>query len=139
MLPPCVPLDTVAPRPRSQRTHRLPQSDWENSSDEEDKRARAPAASAAAAPPKKKGTLKAKLAEKEAQKAAQNGPGDDDIYDEDAVLDPREKERRDRERELMADLTNATDLFGAAALGGAWRRCGVMWCTDADRACRHDE
>ena len=43
---------------------------------------------------------------------------EDDYYDEDAVLDPREKARRDRERELESDLNNAADLFGAAGLGG---------------------
>lgn len=48
---------------------------------------------------------------------------DDDLYDEDAVLDPREKARRDRERELNADLNNAAELFGAAALGG---KCDYM-------------
>ena len=69
------------------------------------------------APPKKKGTLKAKLAERAAEKAARGD--DDDEYDEDAVLDPREKARRDRERELNADLSNAADLLGSAALGGA--------------------
>ncbi|KAL0955050.1 hypothetical protein HGRIS_003968 [Hohenbuehelia grisea] len=89
-----------------------PASDWEDSSEEEDEK---PAPAAPVAPPKKKGTLKAKLAEKEALKAAQ---GDDDEYDEDAVLDPREKARRDKERELNADLKNAAELFGAAALGG---------------------
>ena len=88
------------------------QSDWEASSDEEEK---LKTASAAVAPPKKKGTLKAKLAEKAALKAAVE---DDDEYDEDSVLDPREKARRDRERELQADLNNAADLMGAAALGG---------------------
>ena len=55
------------------------------------------------------------MAEKAALKATQE---DDDDYDEDAVLDPREKARRDRERELQADLSNAADLMGAAALGG---------------------
>ena len=39
-------------------------------------------------------------------------------YDSDAVLDPREQARRDKERELKADLNNAAELFGAAALGG---------------------
>ncbi|KAI0789854.1 eukaryotic translation initiation factor 3 subunit J [Abortiporus biennis] len=94
-----------------------PASDWEDSSDEEDEKAKAPAP---AAPPKKKGTLKAKLAEKAALKAAAGE--DDDDYDEDAVLDPREKARRDKERELNADLNNAADLFGAAALGGTSSR-----------------
>lgn len=90
------------------------QSDWEESSDEEEEKPKA----APVAPPKKKGTLKAKLAEKAAEKAAA-ADEEDDIYDEDAVLDPREKARRDRERELKADLNNAADLLGAAALGGA--------------------
>ena len=101
------------------------QSDWEESSEEEeDKPTPAPVA-----PPKKKGTLKAKIAEKEAEKARRkaaaddnDGDGDDDDddtnYDSDAVLDLREKARRDKEKELQADLNNATELFGAAALGG---------------------
>ncbi|KAK7463392.1 Translation initiation factor 3 subunit J component [Stygiomarasmius scandens] len=89
-----------------------PASDWEDSSEEEEKKS-APTTVAA---PKKKGTLKAKLAEKEAAKAAQKD--DDDPYDSDAVLDPREKARRDKEKELNSDLNNAADLFGAAALGG---------------------
>ncbi|KAF9065064.1 eukaryotic translation initiation factor 3 subunit J, partial [Rhodocollybia butyracea] len=67
-------------------------------------------------PPKKKGTLKAKLAEKEAIKAQKKD--EDDPYDSDAVLDPREKARRTKEKELNADLNNAADLFGSAALGG---------------------
>lgn len=92
-----------------------PASDWEDSSSDEEKK---PAPTTTAAPPKKKGTLKQKLAEKEAEKAARAVSGDDDIYDEDDVLDPREKARKDRERELNADLANAADLFGAAALGG---------------------
>jgi len=95
-----------------------PVSDWEESSDEEDEKPK-PAPTTTAAPPKKKGSLKAKLAEKEAAKAARRAAGEDsDDYDEDAVLDPREKARRDKERELNADLNNAADLFGAAALGG---------------------
>ncbi|KAA1476260.1 translation initiation factor eIF3 subunit [Dentipellis sp. KUC8613] len=94
-----------------------PLSDWEASSDEEEeeqpKRSAAPVA-----PPKKKGTLKQKLAEKEAAKAARAAAGEDEDYDEDAVLDPRAKARLDKERELNSDLSNAVDLFGAAALGG---------------------
>ncbi|KAI0696296.1 eukaryotic translation initiation factor 3 subunit J [Cerioporus squamosus] len=92
-----------------------PVSDWEASSSEEEEEKPKPAAPVA--PPKKKGTLKAKLAEKEAEKKARAAAEDVD-YDEDAVLDPREKARRDKERELAADLNNAADLFGAAALGG---------------------
>jgi translation initiation factor 3 subunit J len=75
-----------------------------------------------AAPPKKKGTIKAKLAEKEAAKraAVENGENDD-LYDEDAVLDPREKARRDRERELKSDLDNAASLLGSSgSKASAW-------------------
>ncbi|EIW57682.1 translation initiation factor eIF3 subunit [Trametes versicolor FP-101664 SS1] len=92
-----------------------PVSDWEAESSEEEEKPKA----APVAPPKKKGTLKQKLAEKEAAKAARAAEGDDDDeYDSDAVLDPREKARRDKERELAADLNNAAELFGSAALGG---------------------
>ncbi|KAJ7476080.1 eukaryotic translation initiation factor 3 subunit J [Mycena latifolia] len=91
-----------------------PASDWEASSEEEEK----PSAPAPVEPPKKKGTLKAKLAQKEAERAARIEAGEDDDYDSDVVLDPREKARRDKERELNADLNNAAELFGAAALGG---------------------
>ena len=66
--------------------------------------------------------MKAKLAEKEAQKTLKKNSDDeesDDSYDSDAVLDPREKARQDKERELKADLNNAADLLGGAALGGA--------------------
>lgn len=33
-------------------------------------------------------------------------------------MDPREKARRDKQRELDADLNNAADLLGSTALGG---------------------
>ncbi|SJL09855.1 uncharacterized protein ARMOST_13236 [Armillaria ostoyae] len=89
-----------------------PVSDWEESSEEEEEKA----PSAPVAPPKKKGTLKAKIAEKEAAKAARKN--EEDEYDSDSVLDPREKARREKELELNADLHNAAELFGAAALGG---------------------
>jgi translation initiation factor 3 subunit J len=92
-----------------------PQSDWEASSEEEE----VPAVVAPAAPPKKKGTLKAKLAQKEAEKAARKAYGEDeDGYDSDAVLDPRARAKLDKEKELNSDLNNAADLLGAAALGG---------------------
>jgi len=93
-----------------------PVSDWEQSSDEEEEK---PSTTTTAAPIKKKGTLKAKIAEKEAAKAAKKAAEEDsDEYDEDHVLDPREKARLDREREVKADLENAHALFGAAAIGG---------------------
>ncbi|KAF9778998.1 translation initiation factor eIF3 subunit [Thelephora terrestris] len=84
-----------------------PVSDWENSESEEEKR---PAVVSNAAPPKKKGSLKAKLAEKEALRASK--AEDDDSYDEDAVLDPRAKALRDKQRELESDMKNAAELFG---------------------------
>ena len=91
-------------------------SDWEESSEEESEEE---PKSAPLAPPKKKGTLKQKLAEKEAEKALRQANGENsDEYDSDAVLDPLEKARRDKEKELNADLNNAAELFGAAALGG---------------------
>lgn len=99
------------------------QSDWEASSDEGEK----PKTTATVAPPKKKGTLKQKLAEKAALKAERD---DDDEYDSDAVLDPREKARRDKERELNADLNNAAELLGAAALGGVCYIPSMLLCTD---------
>jgi len=91
-----------------------PVSDWEQSSDEEDEKP----ATAPVAAPKKKGSLKAKLAEIEANKAARTANGDDEEYDSDEVLDPRAKARADKERELNADLDNAAALLGTAAIGG---------------------
>ncbi|KAJ3557947.1 hypothetical protein NM688_g1199 [Phlebia brevispora] len=90
-----------------------PVSDWEDSDEEEDEKPK----TTAVAPPKKKGTLKAKLAEKAALKAAQQD--EEPEYDEDAVLDPREKAKRDKERELNSDISNAAELLGAAAFGGS--------------------
>ncbi|KAI9509800.1 translation initiation factor eIF3 subunit [Russula earlei] len=92
-----------------------PVSDWEASSEEEQE---VPAA-APAAPPKKKGTLKQKLAEKEATRRAQLSSGNSQVdYDEDAVLDPRAKARLEKERELESDLRNATELFESATVKG---------------------
>lgn len=96
-------------------TERSFQSDWEASSEEESDK---PVALPPVTAPRKKGTLKAKLAEKEANKSARNETNGDDLYDSDEVLDPREKLRRDRERELQADMDNAASLMGGAALGG---------------------
>ena len=90
------------------------QSDWDDSSEDEQP---APT-SAPVAPPKKKGSVKAKIAEREAAKAAAKEAGEDVEYDEDAVLDPRAKAMREKEHELAADLNNAADLFGSAAIGG---------------------
>ena len=86
------------------------QSDWEDSSEEEEVKP------ATTAPAKKKGTVKAKIAEREALKASQ---AEVSMYDEDDVLDPREKARRDRERELNADLDNAVDLFSGSSINNS--------------------
>ncbi|KZP00455.1 translation initiation factor eIF3 subunit [Calocera viscosa TUFC12733] len=84
--------------------------DWDASEDEEP----APA-HAVVAPPKKKGTLKQKIAEKEAAKAARAAAGLDSDVDEEEI-DAAEKRRLDRERELAADLKNAADLLGGASV-----------------------
>jgi translation initiation factor 3 subunit J len=89
------------------------QSDWEASSDDEKEKPTPAAAAAAAAPHKKKGSLKQKLAEKEAERQARLALGDGEAdYDEDAVLDPRAKAHLEKQRELESDLRNATELFG---------------------------
>ncbi|KAH9033472.1 translation initiation factor eIF3 subunit [Lactarius hengduanensis] len=54
--------------------------------------------------------------EKEAARRAQLAAGGSDAdYNEDAVFDPREKARLEKERELESDLHNATELFGSSA------------------------
>jgi translation initiation factor 3 subunit J len=72
------------------------------------------------APPKKKGTLKAKLAEKEAAKAAKKAAGEeeenDDSDDSDDALDPRARALQDKQRELEADMKNASELFGTNSI-----------------------
>ena len=90
------------------------QSDWEASSDESESDEPAPAP----APPKKKGTLKAKLAEKEAMKAKARNEANAEEYDSDDVLDPRLRALKDKEKELAADLNAAKDLLGTTSLGG---------------------
>ena len=47
----------------------------------------------------------------------------EEVYDEDDVLDPREKARRDKEKELNSDLSNAADLLGQSSLGGEFLVC----------------
>jgi len=89
-----------------------PVSDWEKSSESEEEKL----VSAPIAPPKKKGTLKAKLAEKEAAKAARRDAGEDDEdSDSDDILDPRAKALRDKQKELEADMRNAAELFGSGS------------------------
>jgi len=94
-----------------------PVSDWEASSDEEGEKKPAPVS---VAPAKKKGTIKQKIAEKEAARQAQLASGDGDVdYDEDAVLDPRAKARLEKERELESDLHNAKELFESVTIKGS--------------------
>lgn len=86
-------------------------SDWDESSEEEK-----PKSTAVAPPPKKKGTLKQKLAQKEAEKAARIARGE---FNEDELVEmhPQERARIDREKELQSDLKNAADLFGGLGVG----------------------
>jgi len=101
-----------------------PASDWEASSDDEKAKAMPTATTATA--PKKKKTFKAKMAEKEAEAAANARRGaagelDPDEWragdngDEPTALSIAEQ----RARELESDLKNTGDLLGAAALGDA--------------------
>lgn len=98
-----------------------PASDWDASSDEEAAKA-GPAKTTTAAPVKKRGTLKAKLAEKEAAAAntrrgaaGELDPSEWETTGEGAGLSVVEQ----RARELESDLKNTGDLLGAAALGDA--------------------
>jgi translation initiation factor 3 subunit J len=106
------------------------QSDWEASSDEE--KGKPAAVTAHVAPPKKKGTIKQKLAEKEAERQARLAAGDSEVdYDEDAVLDPRAKAQLEKQRELESDLSHATELFGSATVKGAWvKRIFILVCSN---------
>lgn len=40
-----------------------------------------------------------------------------DLYDEDAVLDPRAKALKEKQMELESDMKNAEDLFGTDSSG----------------------
>ena len=70
------------------------------------------------AAPRKKGTLKAKIAEKEAAKALRNDAEEHSEVEDVTIVDPLEKKRLDKERELKADLSNAADLLGVATFDG---------------------
>ena len=59
--------------------------------------------------------MRAKVAEKEAARAAEST--NDDLYDEDAVLDPRAKALREKQMELESDMKNAAELFGTDSSG----------------------
>ncbi|KAG8895053.1 Translation initiation factor 3 subunit J component, partial [Tulasnella sp. 403] len=85
-------------------------SDWEDSEEEEK-----PKKPVVLPPAKKKGSLKQKLAEKAAAKAAALANGDDSGDTEDDIIDPALKKRLDHERELEADMKNASDLLGGGS------------------------
>lgn len=90
------------------QTHRISvKSDWDEPSADE-----APKPVSNAAPPRKKVTLKQKLAEKEAirQQRIANGEEIEEFMDE------REKRLWERQRELEADLVNASDLLGSTTI-----------------------
>lgn len=89
------------------------QSEWDDSSEDEKSEAAPPTNTA---PPKKKRTLKQVLAEKEAEKAARIARGE---YDEDELVEmhPQERAKLDKEKEMQADLNNATDLLGGVSVG----------------------
>ncbi|PVG01106.1 translation initiation factor eIF3 subunit [Serendipita vermifera] len=91
-------------------------SDWDAPSGDEKGNEKT---SAEAVTSKKKGNLKQKLAEKEGSRRQrlENGEFEDEYLDlRDKWMDEKEMKRIMRERELEADMQNATDLFGAAAI-----------------------
>ena len=69
--------------------------------------------------------MKAKLAEKEAARAAKSAD-DDELYDEDAVLDPRAKALMDKQKELESDMGNAAELFGTDTPGTPYFRLSTL-------------
>ncbi|KAG9003065.1 Translation initiation factor 3 subunit J component [Tulasnella sp. 427] len=89
-------------------------SDWEASESEEEAKPppKKPAVKSAAAPAPKKNakSLKQAIAKKK---------GEDSGDTEDDMLDPAIKRKIERERELEADLKNASDLLGGTQIGSA--------------------
>jgi len=83
--------------------------DWEASSDEE---AKAPPPQPVA-PARKKASLKARIAEREAEKARRLA--EDEDKDEESVADEGEQRRRDKEQQLEIDLANASSLLSISA------------------------
>jgi hypothetical protein len=101
------------------RDHRWIQDDWDASSDEEENIP----ASAPVAPPRKKGTLKAVLAAKEAEKARRKAAGEDEDEaeeDEESEVDEIEQKRRDKQREIETDILNATSLLNGTSVSSTY-------------------
>ncbi|KAG8810036.1 Translation initiation factor 3 subunit J component, partial [Serendipita sp. 399] len=89
--------------------------DWEQSSEEDTGSTNA----AAVSNKKKKGALKQKLADKDTQRRQrlENGELEEEYTDlRDKYMDEKEMRRIIREKELEADLRNASDLFGNTSL-----------------------
>jgi len=111
-----VPTRAPAPNPPNRRFEGEDEEqevadDWEESSDEDDS---PPATSTA--PPKKKGTLKAAIAAREVERARRAAAGE--LTDEESAVDEAEQKRRDRQRELETDLSNATSLLAGSSIKG---------------------
>jgi translation initiation factor 3 subunit J len=85
------------------------QDDWDASSDEDKPTPVAPVAA-----PKKKGTLKAAIAAKEAEKVRRIAEGESE---EESVVDELEQRRRDKQREIETDLLNASSLLAGSSIG----------------------
>jgi len=92
-------------------------SDWEES--EEEKPPPKPAAQPHAPPAKKKMSIKQKLEQKAVEKQARLANGDDSDDTEDDLLDPAVKKRLERERELEADMKNATELLQGSSIASS--------------------
>ena len=104
-------LCTSPPRRRSSASHS--KADWDASSDDGSTK---PDKLVTATAPKKKGTLKAKLAQKEAERIAREEAGTS-IADE-FVEDEATKKARLRAAEIEADLGNAASLLGGSSVDG---------------------
>jgi len=85
--------------------------DWDASSDEE-----AEAPPQPVAPARKKMSLKARIAEREAEKARRLA--EDEGEDEESVVDEAEQRRRDKEQQLEIDLANANSLLSGTSISG---------------------
>jgi len=96
--------------------------DWDASSDDE---ANAPAAPVAA--PRKKGSLKAKIAAKEAEKTRRLEAGESE--EEESEIDELEQKRRDKQREIETDLVNATSLLSGTSISAGAQSAEIQGIT----------
>jgi len=89
-------------------------SDWEE--EEEKKPPPKPVAQPQVISSKKKMSVNQKIAEKQAARAARIANGEQSSDTEDDIIDPVLKKRLEQEREVEADLKNASDLLGATSI-----------------------